>query len=258
MPEDKIQSAREKIACVRFLPYFVKEHGSLEALAEKLNEFSEEEQFSIADISRYINRRALPTEKRKDILLKFITSNLSPSMLIVQKVRGVRFHETYFIDTRELLADTATLENVAFLVSKTTINSPDYDMILTVEVDGIPFAMALASYLEIPMIYARRRPPLSLGEYISRDVPKIEQRRIDTYYLQKHEIKKNSRILLVDDIIRTARTQKALIEMVNECGGTVKSIISLIGIDDEDKIKNDLEKGITQESSMDVHLLHKF
>ncbi|MFW9990557.1 MAG: phosphoribosyltransferase family protein [Candidatus Odinarchaeota archaeon] len=258
MSEDKIQSAKEKIACVRFLPYFVKEYGSLESLAEKLNSLSDEENFSIADISRYINRKALPTERRKDIILQFINSNLSPSMLIAERVRGVRFHETYFIDTRELLSDTATLENIAFLVTKTILNPSEYDLILTVEVDGIPFAMSLASSMEIPMIYARRKPPLSLGEYISRDVPKIEQRRIDTYYLQKHEINKGARILIVDDIIRTARTQQALIEMVSECGGITGAVLALIGIEDEETLKKRLEASGTRDQPVNVYLLHRF
>ncbi|MHA1167719.1 MAG: phosphoribosyltransferase family protein, partial [Candidatus Hodarchaeales archaeon] len=121
--------------------------------------------------------------------------------------------------------------------------------------DGIPFAMALASVMEIPMVYVRKRPPLSLGEYISRDVPKIEQRRIDTFYLQKREIRENSNVLIVDDIIRTGRTQKALIDMVKECGGKTTDILALIG---DKNLEMSLKSNNGIDADIKVHLLYEF
>lgn len=66
MSDNKITSAKEKIAYHRLLLYFIKEYGSLEALAKSLNQFATGESFSVVDIDNgqyaaYLALRILDT-----------------------------------------------------------------------------------------------------------------------------------------------------------------------------------------------------
>jgi adenine/guanine phosphoribosyltransferase-like PRPP-binding protein len=236
---------------VKFLNNFFEEYENLETMASILNTYVtdkfqdllskkhlEKGVFSVADLSRYINRKALPTDERKNYLLAFILDNISPAKLIVKGILGMRIHDVYFVDTSALLSDLELLRKIAFIVTRTELLDKKYDKILAGSSDGTPLALILAQELEIPLVYTKYDPPLGIEEYVLGTIQIYEQKREQQIYLQRSKIDPEDRVLIIDDILRTGKTVQTLGNMVEECGGRVSTILSIIGISQNYKVKS--------------------
>jgi adenine/guanine phosphoribosyltransferase-like PRPP-binding protein len=267
LKSDKLISAHEKMFSIKFLAGLLEEYGSLENLASALNyyidekygkavsdKYTERDIFSVADLSRYINRKALPTDERKNFIINFILDKIEPANLIVKGILGMKIQDVYFIDTNFLISDLEILEKIAFIVARTKLFRRKFDRILSGSSDGTPFAILLAHELEIPVTYVKYEPPLGIEECISKDIEIFEQNKNQKIYLQKNKIHMGERVLIVDDIIRTGRTIKTLIEMVEEYNASVPVVISLIGIGKHHNI--DLE-GNANRLKPEIIILHR-
>jgi len=112
------------------------------------------------------------------------------------------------------------------------------DGIAAIEARGFLFAAPFAERLGVPLILLRKSGKLP-GE-------KREKRFTLEYgedVLQVHvsDVKEGSHILLVDDLIATGGTLKAAAELLQESGGLVEHIFSVIGLPflEYDKILSD-------------------
>lgn len=103
--------------------------------------------------------------------------------------------------------------------------SEEATLVLTVESSGIAPALFTALALNVPLLFARKRKPLTLDD-------RVLQRRITsrtklnevTITLSKDYIKEGERVLIIDDFLATGETIKALCEMVEEAKGNVVGI----------------------------------
>jgi len=107
------------------------------------------------------------------------------------------------------------------------------EVALTTEVDGIPVGLAIASMLDLDLVVAKRRKELGFSEfyeetYLSRDPPSLV-----TLYVPRESLKRGSRVLIVDDLLRSGRTLKALINIVKQAKAEVAGIFSLVAIGNE-------------------------
>ncbi|WP_455141456.1 phosphoribosyltransferase family protein [Candidatus Hodarchaeum mangrovi] len=240
---------------VKFLTSLFEEYNNLETMASILNNYIigkfqdtlDKRQvlkgiFSVADLSRYINRKALPTDERKNFLLSFILDKIVPANLIVKGILGMRIQDVYFVDTSALLSDLDLLKKIAFIVARTELFDKKFDKIVAGSTDGTPFALILAQEFEIPLVYIKHDPPLGIEEYLSKSIQLYEQNRQQTIYLQRAKINPKDRVLIIDDIIRTGKTVQTLLDMVEECKAEVSAIISIIGISKDYKVQSSSAK----------------
>jgi adenine/guanine phosphoribosyltransferase-like PRPP-binding protein len=100
-------------------------------------------------------------------------------------------------------------------------------------IDGIPVGLAIASMLDLDLVVAKRRKELGFSEfyeetYLSRDPPSLV-----TLYVPRESLKKGSRVLIVDDLLRSGRTLKALINIVKQAKAEVAGIFSLVAVGNE-------------------------
>jgi len=225
--------AQEKLMTLNLLKMAFKSFDTLESMKDYLAKSNVE--VSIANLSRYINGKALPKSKLKGEILKVLVGNkdigLTIKDLIDSHIRewtdslgNTAVNNTY------LLNDSKTLKAILFLAIQQGIIPRDVDKIITAEVDGIPVALTLAHLLNIDCIYARRKKPLGTTECIAEDIQSMTSGRIETIYLPEKFIKHDERVLIVDDVIRSGSTQKALVELVRRSSGVPVKIIILAGI----------------------------
>ncbi len=226
--------AQEKLMTLNLLKMAFKGFETLESMKEYLAKSDVE--VSIANLSRYINGKALPKSKLKNEILKvFVVNNdlgLTIKNLIGSHIREWtdNFGNTA-VNNTYLLNDSKTLKAILFLAIQQGIIPRDVDKIITAEVDGIPVAMTLAHLLNIDCVYARRKKPLgTTSECIYEDIQSMTSGRIETIYLPEKFIKHDERVLIVDDVIRSGSTQKALVELVRKSSGIPVKVIILAGV----------------------------
>ncbi|MCG3221980.1 MAG: hypothetical protein H7641_11440 [Candidatus Heimdallarchaeota archaeon] len=230
---ESYNDAQEKLMTLNLLKMGFKNFETLEAMKNHLSERGVE--ISIANLSRYINGKALPKSKLKNLLLEVLVNNEELGLTIEQLINShidvwtddagdIGVNNTY------LLNDSKTLKAILFLAIKNGIIPKDVDKVITAEVDGIPIAMSLAHLLNIDCVYARRKKPLGTSSFIAEDIQSTGSGRIETIFFPEKFIRNKERVLIVDDVIRTGTTQRALVNLVRKSGGIPTKIIILTGI----------------------------
>lgn len=100
---------------------------------------------------------------------------------------------------------------------------PECDVILTAESKGIPLAYEMARQLGISYVVGRKSVKLYMTEPISVTVKSITTAAQQTLYLSKEKaaMLEGRRVLVLDDVISTGESLRALEELVEKAGGTV-------------------------------------
>lgn len=100
---------------------------------------------------------------------------------------------------------------------------PDFDVIVTAEAKGIPLAYEMARESKKPYVVARKGLKLYMQNPIGVDVKSITTEKEQHLYLSedKANLIKDSRVLIVDDVISTGESLTALEKLVEEAGGKI-------------------------------------
>ena len=102
--------------------------------------------------------------------------------------------------------------------------APEYDYIITAEAKGIPLAHEMARQAgDAKYLLARKGPKLYMRDIFSVTVQSITTAKEQKLYLDGADaaLMKGKRILLVDDVISTGESLKALEALVEKAGGEI-------------------------------------
>ncbi|MCX7711978.1 MAG: pur operon repressor [Clostridia bacterium] len=103
------------------------------------------------------------------------------------------------------------------------------DYVITVETKGIPLAYITAQYLNVPLVIARHYNEATDGPSVNINYVSGSSKKIQTMVLSLKSIKRNSRILFIDDFMKAGGTAKGIIELAKEFESEVVGIGVLIG-----------------------------
>ena len=184
--------AQEKLMTLNLLKMAFKGFDTLESMKDYLAKSNVE--VSIANLSRYINGKALPKSKLKGKILKVLVGNKDLG-LTIKNLIGSHIREwtdnfgNTAVNNTYLLNDSKTLKAILFLAIQQGIIPRDVDKIITAEVDGIPVALTLAHLLNIDCVYARRKKPLGTTECIAEDIQSMTYLLVHfMFYMDKAEL----------------------------------------------------------------------
>lgn len=102
--------------------------------------------------------------------------------------------------------------------------APEYDYIITAEAKGIPLAHEMARQAgDKKYILARKGPKLYMRDIFSVTVNSITTAKEQKLYLDGADaaLMKGKRILVVDDVISTGESLRALEALVEKAGGQI-------------------------------------
>ena len=121
--------------------------------------------------------------------------------------------------------------------------APAYDYIITAEAKGIPLAHEMARQAgDAKYILARKSPKLYMRDIFSVTVNSITTAKEQKLYLDGADaaLMKGKKILIVDDVISTGESLKALEALVEKAGGEICGRMAILAegdaIDREDLI----------------------
>lgn len=116
--------------------------------------------------------------------------------------------------------------------------APEYDYLITAEAKGIPLIHEMArQHGDKKYFLARKYPKLYMTGVFEVTVNSITTRRVQTLYLDTAdaEMMKGKRILIVDDVISTGESLRAIEALVNKAGGIICGRMCILAEGDAQK-----------------------
>lgn len=140
----------------------------------------------------------------------------------------------------DLLGDPETTRNIGRLFAS-AFRDRDIDVVMTVATKGIPLAYAVASYLNVPVVIARRDPKISEGSTVSINYVSGSTRKIQTMVLTKRSLPQGSKVCIIDDFMKAGGTingmRNLLVEFDAELAGI--GVLAEAEDDEEDRVVDD-------------------
>ncbi len=101
--------------------------------------------------------------------------------------------------------------------------SPECDVLITAESKGIPLAYEMARQMGIPYVVARKGVKVYTINPIEVEVNSITTKGSQKLYLGQDDVERlnGKRVLIVDDVISTGESLKALETLVEKAGGNI-------------------------------------
>lgn len=97
--------------------------------------------------------------------------------------------------------------------------------IVTAEVSGIAPAVAAGLAYGVPVVYARKKKPITMTEGVfSAEAPSHTKGSIVTLMVSPEYLGPDDQVLIIDDFLATGKTIDALVEVVAQSGATLHGI----------------------------------
>ena len=109
--------------------------------------------------------------------------------------------------------------------------APGYDYIITAESKGIPLAQEMARlHGDAKWMLARKGVKLYMRDVVSVEVKSITTAAVQKLYLDGNDaaMMKGKRVLVVDDVISTGESLRALEELVKAAGGNIVGRMTIL------------------------------
>lgn len=109
--------------------------------------------------------------------------------------------------------------------------APEYDYIITAESKGIPLAQEMARiHGDKKWMLARKGVKLYMRNVVCVEVKSITTAAVQKLYLDGDDaaLMRGKRVLIVDDVISTGESLRALEELVKEAGGKIVGKMTIL------------------------------
>jgi len=184
-------------------------------------------------LSRYVKGHVLPTIDRAQSINKTLQRVLRLESELQQRIK---FDELGYFDNTGIISDTLLMERaVQYAINK--FAGRRVTKILTAAVDGIPLATLVAHRLGVGLVLAKKTREVGVREFIEEVYIPAKTAMMMSLYVPRDALKKGDCILIVDDIIDSGETQRALIRIAQKAKAEVTGIYALISIGHEWKSK---------------------
>ena len=216
----QVKAVQEKRRRVRILRLLKKSHT--------YEELSKITGLPITVLNRYVRGKVLPSTERTRELLEL----LRPYVNIEEEVRKrIKFDERGFFDNMPVLSDTALMSIIAEEIAGRYMEV-NVDKVLTAATDGIPLAVHVARELNVDVVYAKKKKEVGVEKFYEVSYVPSASGSVTTLYLPHWALRKGEKVLIVDDVIRSGETQKALLEMCRQAGAKPVGMFFLVSVGD--------------------------
>jgi len=213
----QLESVQEKLRLIRVLRLLKKRYT--------YEELSRITGLPITVLNRYVRGKVLPSAERTRELLEL----LSPYVDLGEEVRRrIRFDERGLFDITPVLSDTALMSLIAEYVA----NRYRAEKVLTAATDGIVPAVHIARELNADLAYAKRRKEVGVERFYEVNYVPSASGSVMTLYLPQWALRKGESVLIVDDVIRSGETQRALVELTRLARANPVGMFFIVSVGD--------------------------
>jgi adenine/guanine phosphoribosyltransferase-like PRPP-binding protein len=177
-------------------------------------------------LSRYVKGHVLPTAQRAEEINKTLQRYMSLDKELLERIK---FDDGGYFDNTAIIGDTMLLERaVQHAVGK--FAGKRVTKIMTAAVDGIPLATLLAHRLGVGLLVAKKAREVGVREFIEEIFVPPKTAVVLSLFVPRDAIKKTDCVLIVDDIIDSGETQRAMMKIIQKAKAEVIGIYALVSI----------------------------
>ena len=121
--------------------------------------------------------------------------------------------------------------------------APEHDIMITAESKGIPLVFEMARQSgENQYLIARKAPKLYMKNPITTEVTSITTAKKQMLYIDSEDVEKmrGTRVLIIDDVISTGESLRAVEKLVKQSGGIVCGKMAILAEGDA-KYRDDIQ-----------------
>lgn len=121
--------------------------------------------------------------------------------------------------------------------------APEHDIMITAESKGIPLVHEMARQDgENTYLVARKAPKLYMKNVVSTEVTSITTAKKQTLYIDSGDVERmrGRRVLIIDDVISTGESLRAVEKLVKQSGGIVAGRMAILAEGDA-KYRDDIQ-----------------
>ncbi|MGM9987010.1 MAG: pur operon repressor [Bacillaceae bacterium] len=127
--------------------------------------------------------------------------------------------------------------NIAGRLIASLYSQKEIDVVMTVETKGIPLAYAVANYLDVPVVIARRDSKVTEGSTVSINYVSGSSKRIHSMVVAKRSLSEGTKVLIVDDFMKAGGTILGMISLLEEFKAELVGISVLVeSVDAEERL----------------------
>lgn len=231
----QLKSVREKLRLINLLRLMKKSYT--------YEELSKITGLPITVLNRYVRGKVLPNSERTRELTKLLSQYVN---LEAEVRKRLRFDSRGFFDSMSVLSDTSLMSLLSEEIAS-RLRDVDVEKILTAATDGIPLAVHLGRELGVDVVYAKKKKEVGVEKFYEVNYVPSASGSITTLYLPTWALSKGEKVLIVDDVVRSGETQRALVELCHQAGATPVAMVFLVSVGDiAEKLRE--EYGIPVES----------
>jgi adenine phosphoribosyltransferase len=177
-------------------------------------------------LSRYVKGHVLPTAQRAEEINKTLQRYMSLDKELLERIH---FDDGGYFDNTAIIGDTLLMERaVQHAVGK--FAGKRVTKIMTAAVDGIPLATLLAHRLGVGLLVAKKAREVGVREFIEEIFVPPKTAVVLSLFVPRDAIKKTDCVLIVDDIIDSGETQRAMMKIIQKAKAEVIGIYALVSI----------------------------
>lgn len=134
-----------------------------------------------------------------------------------------------------MLGDTFVVKAAAASLAE-ELNGTSADVLVTAEAKSIPLIYEMSALMGLPYVVLRKAYKSYMGEAISAVSVSITTGKTQTLYLDEKDSKMvfGKKVIVVDDVISTGSTLKAMEDVIANAGGEVSQIAAVFTEGDAD------------------------
>lgn len=99
--------------------------------------------------------------------------------------------------------------------------STDINKIITVEASGIAPAIMTGYLLELPVVFAKKKKPVTMENMLATTVFSFTKNRSYDICVSKDFLCRGDRVLFIDDFLANGNAAKGIMELVSQAGATL-------------------------------------
>ena len=161
------------------------------------------------------------------------------------------------------LNDLVSSPNVAKTVGELFAAVIDYteaDYVVTIEAKGIPIGLMTAKSMNLPLVVVRKNARITEGPSLAINYLSSTSGQIQNMALPRRAIKKDAKVILVDDFMRAGGTLKGMEDLMREFEAKVIAKAVFMELETQKKDTADYFSLMTLKSSakIDVEISRNF
>lgn len=100
--------------------------------------------------------------------------------------------------------------------------------VMTIEASGIAPAIMVGAYLNVPVLFAKKKVPSTMENMLVTEVYSFTKNKTYSVCVSGDYLKPNDRVLFIDDFLANGNAAKGVIDLVKQAGATLEGMGFLI------------------------------